>query len=104
MSEIIRPIKPKALIDPQGNKVVPLPIRQEEGGAWKTSLDCLKALVADIENGRLVEPDTIYVAMRHVHPENPTRVAYPGYFHSTDPNVLALLGLLERHKLNLASR
>lgn len=83
----------------------PKPIHESEGEQWKSAVDLLKELIVDIEHGRILEPECIYVAMQCRDPNNRARATGPGYSW-VNPECraegrLIMIGLLTHHASSL---
>lgn len=89
---------------PPGGKILNFPKKKAEEPAptvvgWNCSLDVLKDLVSDIENGKVSAPDMIYIAMRVPHPTEPEAYMFPRYIWGPPSPGASLLfsGLLHQH-------
>jgi hypothetical protein len=100
------PQKPELLLPPGVTRLEPKPIKEDEGKAWQSSLDCLKELIKDIEHERISEPDMIFICLRTKHKEKQA-FAYPAYGWSkvNDGDTwLKMMGLLQHHLIDLNIR
>lgn len=69
-------------------------IQANDATLW-TPLDCLKALVRDLESGECAPVDAVYVAMVRRHPENGEATSFPSY--TAGAKAVELRGMLTQH-------
>ena|SRR6202522_499378 len=80
------------------------PIVRDDCAGWKSSLDCLRELVHDIEIGRISEPELVYVSLVTRNRDNPELTAKPSYCWAQKDMAhtrLLFAGLLEHHKISV---
>lgn len=84
----------------QGPGPAPLVTAEAEKVQWSSALDALKALVHDIEAGRVTPPSAIYIAMMCPKALQPEMITYPSYVWTGEMKYSRLIvaGLLEHHK------
>ena len=80
------------------------PIVRDDCAEWKSSLDCLRELVHDIETGRISEPEMVYVSLVTRSKDNPELTAKPSYCwakRGLAHTRLLFAGLLDHHKISI---
>lgn len=75
-------------------------IRDNDATKW-TVLDCLKALVRDLESGECQAVDVVYVAMMR-RGRDGDATSFP--FYTAGGKAIELRGLLAQHQHDLCSR